>query len=125
MEKWEQGRAKPNPQAAALVLLVRFELNGGDDGNRTRGLGRESRPAIGLYNLQDRRECQGPPELSKIAQDAVFCELGCGLEILRPKWRGLARHRPIDRRRKGDQTSTAWPKFLPRYQSRPKTGGSH
>jgi putative transcriptional regulator len=22
-EKWEQGRAKPNPQAAALVLLVR------------------------------------------------------------------------------------------------------
>ena len=23
MEKWEQGRAKPNPQAAALVLLVR------------------------------------------------------------------------------------------------------
>ena len=23
LEKWEQGRAKPNPQAAALVLLVR------------------------------------------------------------------------------------------------------
>ncbi len=23
VEKWEQGRAKPNPQAAALVLLVR------------------------------------------------------------------------------------------------------
>jgi putative transcriptional regulator len=23
IEKWEQGRAKPNPQAAALVLLVR------------------------------------------------------------------------------------------------------
>ena len=22
LEKWEQGRAKPNPQAAALVLLV-------------------------------------------------------------------------------------------------------
>jgi putative transcriptional regulator len=22
-EKWEQGRAKPNPQAAALVFLVR------------------------------------------------------------------------------------------------------
>jgi putative transcriptional regulator len=24
LEKWEQGRAKPNPQAAALVLLVRI-----------------------------------------------------------------------------------------------------
>jgi putative transcriptional regulator len=24
LEKWEQGRAKPNPQAAALVLLVRY-----------------------------------------------------------------------------------------------------
>jgi putative transcriptional regulator len=24
LEKWEQGRAKPNPQAAALVLLVRL-----------------------------------------------------------------------------------------------------
>jgi putative transcriptional regulator len=24
LEKWEQGRAKPNPQAAALVLLVRM-----------------------------------------------------------------------------------------------------
>jgi len=24
LEKWEQGRAKPNPQAAALVLLVRW-----------------------------------------------------------------------------------------------------
>lgn len=23
LEKWEQGRAKPNPQAAALMLLVR------------------------------------------------------------------------------------------------------
>jgi putative transcriptional regulator len=23
LEKWEQGRARPNPQAAALVLLVR------------------------------------------------------------------------------------------------------
>src|SRR5258706_14019578 len=23
LEKWEQGRAKPNPQAAALVMLVR------------------------------------------------------------------------------------------------------
>jgi putative transcriptional regulator len=23
LEKWEQGRAKPNPQAAALVLLIR------------------------------------------------------------------------------------------------------
>jgi putative transcriptional regulator len=23
LEKWEQGRAKPNPQAAALILLVR------------------------------------------------------------------------------------------------------
>jgi putative transcriptional regulator len=23
LEKWEQGRSKPNPQAAALVLLVR------------------------------------------------------------------------------------------------------
>jgi len=23
LEKWEQGRAKPNPQAAALLLLVR------------------------------------------------------------------------------------------------------
>jgi putative transcriptional regulator len=23
LEKWKQGRAKPNPQAAALVLLVR------------------------------------------------------------------------------------------------------
>jgi putative transcriptional regulator len=23
LEKWEQGRAKPNPQAAALVVLVR------------------------------------------------------------------------------------------------------
>jgi len=23
LEKWEQGRAKPNPQAAAVVLLVR------------------------------------------------------------------------------------------------------
>jgi len=23
LEKWEQGRAKPNPQAAALVLMVR------------------------------------------------------------------------------------------------------
>ncbi len=23
LEKWEQGRLKPNPQAAALVLLVR------------------------------------------------------------------------------------------------------
>jgi transcriptional regulator with XRE-family HTH domain len=23
LEKWEQGRAKPNPQATALVLLVR------------------------------------------------------------------------------------------------------
>ncbi len=23
LERWEQGRAKPNPQAAALVLLVR------------------------------------------------------------------------------------------------------
>ncbi|MGA7218422.1 MAG: hypothetical protein WBX38_08915 [Candidatus Sulfotelmatobacter sp.] len=23
LEKWEQGRAEPNPQAAALVLLVR------------------------------------------------------------------------------------------------------
>jgi len=23
LEEWEQGRAKPNPQAAALVLLVR------------------------------------------------------------------------------------------------------
>ena len=23
LEKWDQGRAKPNPQAAALVLLVR------------------------------------------------------------------------------------------------------
>jgi putative transcriptional regulator len=23
LEKWEQGRAKPNPQAAALELLVR------------------------------------------------------------------------------------------------------
>jgi putative transcriptional regulator len=23
LEKWEQGRAKPNPQAAAIVLLVR------------------------------------------------------------------------------------------------------
>src|SRR5881296_3545772 len=73
-------------------------------------------------NIQDRGDCQGPPKLLKIAQDAVFCGLGCGLEILRPKWRGLARHRPIDRRFKGDQTSTAWPKFLPRYQSRPKIG---
>ena len=26
LEKWEQGRAKPNPQAAALVLLVRPAL---------------------------------------------------------------------------------------------------
>lgn len=24
LEKWEQGRARPNPQAAALVLLVRM-----------------------------------------------------------------------------------------------------
>jgi len=24
LEKWEQGRAKPNPQAAALVPLVRY-----------------------------------------------------------------------------------------------------
>jgi putative transcriptional regulator len=24
LEKWEQGRSKPNPQAAALVLLVRL-----------------------------------------------------------------------------------------------------
>jgi len=24
LEKWEQGRAKPNPQAAALLLLVRM-----------------------------------------------------------------------------------------------------
>jgi putative transcriptional regulator len=23
LEKWEQGRAKPNPQATALILLVR------------------------------------------------------------------------------------------------------
>src|SRR5438034_8786815 len=42
---------------------------------------------------------------------SVFCGLGCRLEILRPKWRGLVRHRPIDGRFKGDQTSTAWPKF--------------
>src|SRR5213082_2924388 len=76
-------------------------------------------------NIQDRRDCQGPPKLSKIAQATVFCGLGCGLEILRLKWRGLARQRPIERRFKGDQTSTAWPKFLPRYQSRPKTGRSH
>jgi putative transcriptional regulator len=27
LEKWEQGRAKPNPQAAALVLLVRKYLD--------------------------------------------------------------------------------------------------
>jgi len=27
MEKWEQGRAKPNPQAAALVLLMRRYLD--------------------------------------------------------------------------------------------------
>jgi len=66
-------------------------------------------------------DCQGPPKLLKIAQDTVFCRSGCGWNFA-TEVQGLARHRPIDRRFKGDQTSTAWPKFLPRYQSRPKTG---
>jgi hypothetical protein len=34
----------------AQPLLARSQLNDGDDGTRTRGLRRESGPAIGLYN---------------------------------------------------------------------------
>jgi putative transcriptional regulator len=39
LEKWEQGRARPNPQAAALVLLVR---NYPDTLDRLERLGRRT-----------------------------------------------------------------------------------
>jgi len=38
LEKWEQGRAKPNPQAAALVLLVRKSRYAGAAGEGGSGV---------------------------------------------------------------------------------------
>jgi putative transcriptional regulator len=49
LEKWEQGRAKPNPQAAALVLLVRTFPD---------TLERLERVAVGLRSFTAGRESE-------------------------------------------------------------------
>jgi len=50
LEKWEQGRAKPNPQAAALVLLVRKYPD---------TLERLERVAVGKQSFTPKSERQG------------------------------------------------------------------
>ena len=43
-------------------------------------------PPDRFYNLQDRGDCQGPPNSFKIVQDGACCGLGCGLENPQPRF---------------------------------------